>query len=262
MLTNLKTVLVLTLLLTVILPTQADEAPELQRILKAHVDAMGGWRAWNKIQSIRLTGTIQREGQTVDFCIIKKRPRQIRATITMPLPDKEDEEVQFIRAYDGKTAWTATRMAGGDTLARQTLTGDAASDLIDEAQVLPKLMYLCQTNTELKKTATMTYEGKVHHVIHATLKDNPEKRYEFYLADETHLVSKSIAYKDGEIVSSATLSGAEAIAEITVAKTLHLHSPSAGSTLMQIEDVTIGVGIYEEYFETVIDTATVSAATR
>ena len=257
MLTNLKTLFVLTLLLTLILPAQADEATELQRILKAHVDAMGGWSAWNKVESIRLTGTIERDDQLLDYCLIKKRPDKIRMTITMPLPDKVKEDVQLIRAYDGKTAWTATRMAGGDTLARQTLTDDAASDLIDEAHVLPKLMYLCQTNAELKKTATMTYEGKVLHVIHATLKNNPEKHYEIYLADETHLVSKSIAYKDGEIVSSATLSGAEAIAEITVAKTLHLHSPSAGSTLMQIEDVTIGVGIYEEYFETVIDTATI-----
>ena len=87
-------------------PARASETPELRKILKSHVDAMGGWKNWSQIGSIRQTGTIEREGQTVDFCIVKKRPNMIRATLTMAIPGKEDEAVQVIRAHDGRVLWS------------------------------------------------------------------------------------------------------------------------------------------------------------
>jgi hypothetical protein len=55
---------------------------------------MGGLRNWSQVESIRLSGTIERDGQTVDIVIIKKRPNQIRATVTIPLPNDPDNKVQ------------------------------------------------------------------------------------------------------------------------------------------------------------------------
>ncbi|MGB0259242.1 MAG: hypothetical protein ACPGES_11375 [Coraliomargarita sp.] len=222
---------------------------ELQDILRKHADAMGGLRNWNKIESIRTTGTIERNGQLVDFCIIKKRPNQIRATITMPIPGNEEQFVQVIRAHDGNEAWTATRLAGGETLAQKTLTGDEASDLIDEAQVLPQLINLWQNNANFELAGVKSYGGDVHHIIQAAYKHAPDKSYEFHVSKSSFLVSKSITYKNDQITSTATLSNLTPISGITVAKTLQLNSPATGPSLMQIEDVTVGVGIYKEYFE-------------
>lgn len=248
---NTCTTLLLLSLTLLVSITSADvnKERELQDILRKHAEAMGGLRNWNKVESIRTTGTIERDGKLVDFCIIKKRPNQIRATITMPIPGNEEEHLQVIRAHDGKEAWTATRLAGGETLAHQSLTGDEATDLIEEAQVLPQLMHLWQSNAKLEVTGVKTYEGELHHIITATHEHTPDKHYEFYLSDDSYLVSKSIIYKNGQLSSSTTLSNLAPVSGIIVAKTLHLNSPVTGLSLMQVEDVTIGVGIYEEYFE-------------
>ena len=82
---------------------------------------MGGLANWSQIESIQLNGTIERDGKTVDFVIIKKRPDQIRATVTMPVPGKEDEAIQLIRAHDGKSAWTATRLSGAPEMQKEKL---------------------------------------------------------------------------------------------------------------------------------------------
>lgn len=244
------TLLFLSLTLFVSITTaDVNKERELQDILRKHADAMGGLRNWNKVESIRTTGTIERDGQLVDFCIIKKRPNQIRATITMPIPGKEEEFLQIIRAHDGKEAWTATRLAGGDTLSQQILSDNDAADLIEEAQMLPKLIHLWQHNAKIEVSGIKTYEGHVHHIIRAVYKHSPDMLYEFYLSDDSYLISKSIIYKADQIISTTTHSNLTPVSGITVAKTLHLNSPRTGSSLMLVEDVTIGVGIYEEYFE-------------
>jgi hypothetical protein len=85
-----------------------DSQTSVNEILRKHFEAMGGLNNWNRIESIQMNGTIERDGQTVDIVIVKKRPDQIRATVTVPIPGKENEAFQIIRAHDGKTAWTAT----------------------------------------------------------------------------------------------------------------------------------------------------------
>lgn len=242
--------------------THADvnKERELQDILRKHADAMGGLRNWNKVESIRTTGTIERDGQLVDFCIIKKRPNQIRATITMPIPGKEDEHLQIIRAHDGRDAWTSTRLAGGETLAYQPLSGDEATDLVDEAQVLPQLIHLWQNNANLEIIGLKTFHGKMHHIIKATHKDSPNKSYEFYLSDDSKLVSKQITYKKGAVASTTILSDSTPVSGITIPKTRELDSTATGTSVIEIHDVTVGVGIYEEYFESNSTTETVALA--
>ena len=89
----------------------AANDPRVNEILSKHQEAMGGLTNWSQIESIQLNGTGERDGKTVDVVIIKKRPNQIRATVTLPVPGKEDEAIQLIRAHDGKSAWTANRLA-------------------------------------------------------------------------------------------------------------------------------------------------------
>ncbi len=243
------TLLLIWTLFSALSSADVSKERELQDILRKHADAMGGLRDWNKVESIRTTGTIERDGQLVDFCIIKKRPNQIRATITMPIPGKEEQFIQIIRAHDGREAWTATRIAGGETLAHQTLTPNEAEQLEDEAQVLPKLMHLWQNNAKLKHSGVKSYEGKIHQIITATEKNKPNKHYEFYLSEENYLISKIISYKGNAITSVSMPSNLTSVSGITVAKNLLLNSPETGTSFMQIDEVMVGVGIYEEYFE-------------
>lgn len=237
--------------LTLSLSLNAVEDPELGRILKAHVDAMGGWRAWTKVESIRLTGTIERDGQEVDFCIIKKRPNQIRATITMPIPGNEEEFVQLIRAHDGKKAWTATRLAGGDELNQKPLNETAAKDLLNEAAVLPKLIHVWQKGATLEFQGSKLYENRPHYRILAKEQDHGHST-EFLLDQETLTLSYYRTSSEAEIVSQTTLSGYREQDEVLIPAHTEIDSSKTGRTLIHVQEVTLGVGIYEDYFEAVI----------
>ena len=103
--------------------------PRVNEILSKHQEAMGGLTNWSQIESIQLNGTVERDGKTVDVVIIKKRPNQIRATVTVPVPGKEGEAIQLIRAHDGKSAWTATRLAGAPEMQKEELPPEAADQI-------------------------------------------------------------------------------------------------------------------------------------
>ena len=167
---------------TMVLTHQASatESPELRKLIKAHVDAMGGWKNWYAIESIRLTGNIERDGQTIEFCIVKKRPQQIRATITIPIPGSDNEAMQMIRAHDGKQAWAATRRAGAQELKQQKITGQAAADLLAEATVLPSLIHLWRSGATLDRRPNSTEAGQELIVIQPTPTDTSSV-YTFYL---------------------------------------------------------------------------------
>ena len=226
----------------------ADQDPELQRILKAHVDAMGGWRAWNKVESIRLTGTIEREGQTYDFCIIKKRPDQIRATITMSLPGNKDEEIQLIRAYDGKKAWTASRMAGSDELSLTPLDDESRKDLIEDAALLPKLVHLWQSGADLQLLGTGTVGGRTAYKIQATQGES-DFEYLMHVDKDTYQLMEYSIVRGGDIFSTTRLSGFASFSEVLLPQNMTIESKETGSSQMHVAGIEVGVGIYRDYFQ-------------
>ena len=247
MLTYRSVILSLCLLLAASFPAHANEDPELQRILKAHVDAMGGWRAWNKVESIRLTGTIEREGQTYDFCIIKKRPDQIRATITMSLPGNKDEEIQLIRAYDGKKAWTASRMAGSEIRDRMPIASEYLHELRAEAFFESLLISLWQDSANLKLiTKVPTIHGNEHYTVSA-VKDM-HHNYIFRLCKNSYKI-KSFTYcnESGDKVNTK-LYAYNNVNGLEFSMGATIDCSKQGITNLEIKAIELGVGIYEEYF--------------
>lgn len=222
---------------------------ELQEILRKHANAMGGLRNWNKVESIRTTGKIERNDQIVDFCIIKKHPNQIRATITLPIPGQDDEKLQVIRAYDGKEAWTATRLTGGQTINHQRLTGTDATEVAEEAIILPRLIHLWRNRAQLALVDSESTKGKNAYVVSAIPDDQPERRYEFHICNQTFTTIEVISYLGDTLTSKVVLSQLTEVSGIQIFKKHEMTSPISGKTRMQIQEVTVGVGIYEEYFE-------------
>lgn len=225
----------------------ASEDPNLNQILQKHLDAMGGLRNWSQIESIRLTGTVERDSQTVDIVIIKKRPDQIRATITIPHPSKPDESLQIIRAHDGKHAWTATRRAGDPNMIKQLITGPAADDLLADAGVLPHLIKLWRAGEKFKLVGMDQVENQQVYVI--DLKPTTgSKKQRFYLSTASYL---TVAYEthtpsDNTRTTLTNYQEARGVLLPTLSK---VTADSTGDSKIQTNSIQIGVGIYEEYFE-------------
>ncbi|WP_269524775.1 hypothetical protein [Coraliomargarita parva] len=229
------------------LPAFAVDDPELDKILQKHVEAMGGWKNWNQVESIRLAGTIKRDGQSVDFVIVKKRPDQIRATITLPIPGNEEEKVQVIRAHDGKEAWTATRLAGAQEIEKELLDPAASRDLLADAGVLPKLIDLWQSGAELELMEPKTTKGEACFVIQAKM-DGGKQEFLFELSANTFELRRYVTIIDGSKSSTSELSEYQSIDGIRLPTHCLIHSKKTGESSMRTESVELGVGIYEDYF--------------
>lgn len=233
---------------TMVLTYQASaiESPELRKILKAHVDTMGGWMHWNDVESIRSTGTLERDGQQIEFCIIKKRPQQIRATLTIPIPESDDEAMQIIQAHDGRNAWAGTRRAGDARLNKTELTDSQAQALLNDASVLPKLIQLWRAGAPmeiLQHPSARNHECTTLKVTSTTADD-----IYIFLLDQNYKVTSYTHTTHDQQTTQTHLSHYKQIDGLYLPMHMEIHSEQTGRSIMTTKAIVIGVGIYEDYF--------------
>ena len=221
--------------------------PRVNEILSKHQEAMGGLTNWNQVESMQLNGTVERDGKTVDLVIIKKRPNQIRATVTVPVPGKEDEAMQLIRAHDGKSAWTATRLAGAPEMQKEELPPEAADQLLADAGVMPLLIKFWREGAKLELLNSKTIDGTRRYVVEA----NPEgtrNKYTFYISDETYLVThyENDHPENGRTITQ--LNDYNSDHGILIPMVNVIENEQTGRSVMTTSSIKFGVGIYEDYF--------------
>ncbi|MDP4610200.1 MAG: hypothetical protein NWT02_03335 [Opitutales bacterium] len=225
----------------------ASEDISIDEIMRRHVETMGGLYNWNQVQSIRLAGTIERDGKTADIVIIKKRPNQIRATITLPIPGREDEEFQIIRTHDGKTAWTATRLAGAAEIKKEELPEDAANELLADAGVLPLLIKIWREGAKLELLSPQRINGVTHFRIRATDKAL-HCDYTFYVSSDSFLVTQYDSIDPQHRITQTTLDHYSVAQNVLIPKLSIIQAAQSGKSVMTTNSIEVGVGIYEEYF--------------
>jgi outer membrane lipoprotein-sorting protein len=232
----------------------AANDPRVNEILSKHLEAMGGLTNWSQVESIQLNGTVERDGKTVDVVIIKKRPNQIRATVTLPVPGKEDEAMQLIRAHDGKSAWTATRLAGAPEMQKEELPPEAADQLLADAGVMPLLIKFWREGAKLELLNSKTIDGTRRYVVEA----NPEgtrNKYTFYISDETYLVThyENDHPENGRTITQ--LNDYNSDHGILIPMVNVIENEQTGRSVMTTSSIKFGVGIYEDYFSPAMPTA-------
>lgn len=225
----------------------ATPAPEIKEILNLHWEALGGMHNWSKVESIRLNGTIQRKEDFVDICIVKKNPNQIRATITLPPRGETEDQIQIIRAHDGKKAWTATRLAGASELKKQALSPEAAAALLSDAGVLPPLIKLWRDGAEISRQPPSVINGIPTITIQAKPKDSAV-RHIFYLCEETYLVLLQESDNGVDEIIRTHYSDYTTSDGLQFPARSIIDSSQTGRTIMTTQSVEIGVGIYDGYF--------------
>jgi hypothetical protein len=227
--------------------SSAAEDPTVEAIIRQNVDAMGGLYNWNQVESIQINGTVERDGQTVKICVIKKRPNLIRATVTIPDPNEPEKAIQIIRASDGRTAWTAMRLAGATEFKSIALSDEAASDLRVEAGILPMLIKFWQSAEELEFTGTEVFNGENAFIIEA--KGNPNNtNHRFYISTDNFRTLGHQTIKSNE-TTTTTLSTYEKQDGIYFPKLSVINATKNGVSRVTTESIVIGVGIYDDYFK-------------
>ena len=227
--------------------TMAEPSPELRTLIEKYGEAIGGMRTWSKVESIQLSGTVERDGKQVDLVMIKKRPNQIRATITLPLPSDDENKLQVIRAHDGKTAWTATRLAGAETMTKEELSPSAAAELLADAGTLPRLIQLWRAGVDIELRESSEIDGQPAFTITAQGEDGTTHAT-FYLSSEDFLLLAFESHDPVNGTTRTTLSDYETYSGIQLPTRRIIDSGQTGRSVITTRSVEVGVGIYKDYF--------------
>ena len=234
-----------------ILPLQLQagtpEALSLNEILQRHTEAVGGLYHWQKVESLKLIGTVERDGQLADICIIKKRPNKIRATVTLINPAQPSQTIQLIRAHNGTEAWSAQRVKGIQTSEKQILSTGEAQSLLNDANILPPLLNATQGNTTITLESPQQIANNEVYTIKATASKSNEATL-FYVDSKTFHVVKSI--HTTEYCKTTTLFAEyEKINELYFPRVRTIQDKGENTSILNVSSINIGVGIYEEYFK-------------
>ena len=208
---------------------------------------MGGWANWQKVESIRTSGTIERGDQTFPVVIIKKRPHRIRATITVPVPGKENESIKLIRAHSDGQAWSATRLAGDLKMRKEALPLEAAKELFTDAGVLPPLIKFWQEGATVELVGLESIAGEPHYKMRIASKQLTSDLI-FYLSCDSHLVTQYESVQQNEIISRTILKNYTNKQGVLIPTLNITQADQTGQTIMTTPSIKIGVGIYQEYF--------------
>jgi hypothetical protein len=244
-------IFIISVLLT--LPVAAQPTPKLDSIMRQHIEAMGGLTNWNRVESIRLAGTVEREGQTVDIVIVKKRPDKIRATVTIPIPERDGEYLQLIRAHDGRNAWTAMRLAGALETHKTELSRKDARGLLADAGILPRLYKFWRTNKPLQFSGTGQFSGEKVYIIKFEDTSNAAQ-YRFYLSTESyHTLGYEIRSEEGTVLTQLSAYIEKAGVFLPTHSETTTDGTGTGRSVMRTESIQVGIGIYADYFKHSLD---------
>ena len=227
---------------------QIPNLENLQKLLMHHMDAMGGWRNWNQVESICTRGIITRDNKNFPLVVVKKKPHLVRATVTLPAHKDNNAKIQVIRGHDGLAAWSAMRLVGELDIQKEALSKDDADELYAETGVLPPLIKFWQEDAAIQLLGLATIEGTLHYKLRVQ-PIGMDSHYVFYLSSVDHRVHQYEYVKNNIIVNRVFLKEYAEHKGVVVPMIIITQSELTGDSIVTTSSVEIGVGIYNDYFD-------------
>jgi len=233
-------------------PLQKLQATELDtltidELMMEHVGAMGRIGYWERVESVKMDGTVERGGQKAELCVIKKRPGKIRATITITNPQDSSQSIQFVRAYDGEEAWTVTRRNMTTLSEKRMLTEIEAKSLLNDAHIEPRLLELYKNGARLTVLAPSSLAGEPMYTIQAVPLKSDETSI-FYIDPNTFL-PRRFSHLSGDSKTITDFSDFKEKNGLQFPHTVEITTSDSVKSTIRLHSIEIGVGIYDEYFQ-------------
>ena len=128
-------------------------------LMRYYKEGLGGPEGWDKISSLKVTGTLKLEDGDFELAAYQKKPDLLKMTI-------ESQGRKLVLAYDGKTAWHLT--PGADSTPQQ-MSETEARRFIHSARFGNHLLYPYAKGKKIVYIDTVPVEGNICHQIRVTL---------------------------------------------------------------------------------------------
>lgn len=231
--------------------TAQTPPPELStyQIIHKNAEAMGGWQHWEGIESIRQKGTLQRGTISAEYVVVRKRPRQMRMTLTIPSQDELSPALQVIRGCDGQEAWSATRQVGQMATKQTPLDDQSTEEILEDASLLPILMRLSERDADFELIGPQpNAQGELCYQI-AAKDPRTGKSFQLHISTETFLVERYDIITADKRITTVQQNAFIEVDDIRLPSETVILDATTGETRMHVANTEVGVGIYDEYFE-------------
>ena len=147
-----------------------EEEMELDQVLAAHYDAIGGKEAWEAVDAMQFSGKITLgPGMEAPTTMTIQRPANMRLEFTM-------QGMTGIQAYDGETAWQIMPFMGSDK--PQKMNEDQAKSFAEQADLDGPLMNWEEKGHQVELMGKADVEGTETYKLKVTL-DTGDVRYHY-----------------------------------------------------------------------------------
>jgi len=105
-------------------------AQSVDDLLKKYYETAGGVEQWKTLKTTKTIGKANQMGMEFPFTMVQTRPNKQKLVVDI-------QGMQYVEAFDGKTAWTINPFAGGTTATKKSddESTEAAKQLFEDKLV-------------------------------------------------------------------------------------------------------------------------------
>jgi hypothetical protein len=152
------------LLAVVLLGSSLSLAQTADEIVAKALQARGGAEKLKALKSIKITGAVAIEGQSMSFLQLQKRPNKLRRDLSL-------QGMTLSRGFDGQQGWEKTPVQGSSESAVKVLAGQELEELRTEADFDGILMEYKQKGYKVELSGKEAVDGKDAYRLKVTMKD-------------------------------------------------------------------------------------------
>ncbi len=156
-------------------------AQTAEDIIEKYAANLGGLDAFNKIKTMKMTGSVNAQGGEMPLTISVINGKAART-------DVEAMGMQIISVYNNGTGWKQNPFAGAKT--PTAVSGAELSELKSQCIIAPTLMNFKALGSKVELSGQEDVEGIKTYVIKLTAKES-DRVTEYYIATNDYMLIKS-----------------------------------------------------------------------
>lgn len=221
----------------------AQTVPSLESILRRYYDAMGGLSSINKIETLRIEGTVENDDTLLRMVIIKKRPDRVRLHFIAA-------STQIVQGYDGTSAWWI--LPNRKWSQSEDMPAHIAKNFIRDAPIESALVRYKEKNIDLVSKGIVMLPGNIRTLLlTARYPDGDET--DFYLDADAYVERKIVTRNlqpDGSVTEHISIpSDYRRVNEVLVAYHVVNYVGNVKESTIKITNVRMNVGALDTLFQ-------------
>ncbi len=217
---------------------QTAGAYDINRVMREYQRAYGGMRRIGEIQSIRICGTLEQQGDSYTLSVLKKRPNLIRVDI-------QNANLRLTQAYNGRHAWQQSITGAKDQVLYLSFT--EARTLIRQSQFVPALLSYGSRGSDIEFEGAETTAGRTLLKLKVGL--GRGSYHYVWLDSNTYLEARAIEETPGQPTLETRYAEYAPEQGLPVARAVEHYIDGTLVSRMKISEVQLNLGLVRVPFE-------------